>query len=409
VNFAALPLQTQIFVGFISFLTAFFHVRYNEQSINYGPTILTTTGIFATFVGIAIGLADFNVVSIEQSVPALLAGLKTAFWGSIAGVGGALTIKFRQLLFGNPRTSAGTGDEGQVTAEDLAALLKAIQQSLVGNDDSTLITQLKLSRQENNDRLDALKKAQIEALEKLSELGSRALVEALRDVIRDFNHKLTEQFGENFKQLNEAVGKLVIWQQQYKQHIEDTSTRLALITAAMEESASQYRELVGKADVFTRVSTNLSTLLAGLETQRAELTTSLKMLGDLLTAASGSLPQIEKKIMDFTEQMTTAVFRNQTEMNKALTESAAQMRTSIDASGKEIAKLNAEISRDVSGIITKTKEQVTALDAALTEELKKSLESLGRQLAALSEKFVSDYLPLTERLRDLVQLAGRVQ
>jgi hypothetical protein len=55
--------------------------------------------------------------------------------------------------------------------------------------------------------------------------------------------------------------------------------------------------------------------------------------------------------------------------------------------------------------MTKTKEQISNLDAALTEELKKSLESLGRQLAALSERFVSDYAPLTDKLRRIVEMA----
>ena len=52
-------------------------------------------------------------------------------------------------------------------------------------------------RQDFNDRLDALKKAQDEALQKMSQMGSQALVEALRDVIRDFNARINEQFGEN--------------------------------------------------------------------------------------------------------------------------------------------------------------------------------------------------------------------
>ena len=72
-----------------------------------------------------------------------------------------------------------------------------------------MVSQLKLLRSDTNERLDVLKKAQIEALQKLSEMGSKALVEALRDVIRDFNTKITEQFGDNFKQLNEAVAKLL--------------------------------------------------------------------------------------------------------------------------------------------------------------------------------------------------------
>lgn len=395
-------------VTFIALLTIYFHIKYNEKSINYGPTILTTAGIFATFFGIAVGLLTFDAGRIQESVPALISGLKTAFWGSVFGVGGALTIKFRQLVAGNPSASNGTGSEGEVTADDLAVLLKNIQQSLVGNDDSTLITQIKLARQENNDRLDALKKAQNQALEKLSELGSKALIQALQDVIRDFNEKLTEQFGENFKQLNQAVEKLLLWQEQYRNHIEEVGEQNKITTAAMKESAAHYSDLVGKAEIFSRVSVELGQLLTGLEVQREQLVQSMRMLGELIKAASDGLPQIESKIMQFTEQMTSAVIRNQTELNKSLQENATQIRSSIEASKADMSKFNTEISKEISGLVAKTKEQVATLDAALAEELKKSLESLGRQLAALSEKFVSDYGPLTDRLRDLVRASERV-
>ena len=39
--------------------------------------------------------------------------------------------------------------------------------------------------------------------------NSKALISALQDVIRDFNVKISEQFGDNFKQLNVAVGRLL--------------------------------------------------------------------------------------------------------------------------------------------------------------------------------------------------------
>jgi hypothetical protein len=55
----------------------------------------------------------------------------------------------------------------------------------------------------------------------------------------------------------------------------------------------------------------------------------------------------------------------------------------------------------------KTSEQIVKLDVALETELSKSISSLGRQLTALSQKFVEDYSPLTERLRAIVQ-TGRV-
>jgi hypothetical protein len=51
---------------------------------------------------------------------------------------------------------------------------------------------------------------------------------------------------------------------------------------------------------------------------------------------------------------------------------------------------------------------VASLDAALQKELNQSLETLGRQLAALSQKFVDDYSPLTDKLRQIVQMTSRV-
>ena len=202
-----------------------FHVAYNEKAVESGPTILTTTGIFFTFLGIAIGLIEFDVSNIQASVPALLGGLKTAFLASVAGVGGALTLKARHYIFGLPAKKKEEPATG-ATVDDLAEGLRRIHGALAGDSDATLVSQLKLMRQDSNDRLDALKKAQTEALQVLSQMGSQALVEALRDVIKDFNARINEQFGENFRHLNEGVAKLLIWQEQHRQHVETMATRL---------------------------------------------------------------------------------------------------------------------------------------------------------------------------------------
>lgn len=67
-----LGLETSIALIFIIILIIYFHVKYNDKTVVYAPTILTTTGIFATFLGIAFGLLHFDTTNIEASVPALL-------------------------------------------------------------------------------------------------------------------------------------------------------------------------------------------------------------------------------------------------------------------------------------------------------------------------------------------------
>ena len=201
-----LPALTQFFIAVILVVWFVFLIHFTDKAAHNDPTILTTIGILATFCGVAIALLQFNTADIQGSVPSLLNGLKTAFVSSAPGIFCALTLKGREYIWGVQSAANNAELTVDATAADIVNQLRRVTAALAGNEEGSLISHIKLSRQDSNDRLDALKAAQTEALAKLSELGSKALVEALRDVIRDFNQKLTEQFGENFKQLNSAVG-----------------------------------------------------------------------------------------------------------------------------------------------------------------------------------------------------------
>jgi hypothetical protein len=285
----------------------------------------------------------------------------------------------------------GTGDDGDVTGADLAHLLSGIQTALIGNEETSLITQIKLMRSDTNDRLDALKTAQLQALQELSKMGSQALIEALRDVIRDFNAKITEQFGDNFGALNDAVGQLLIWQERYRLHIERSEASLESLVTLMGKATTDYSSLVSSSQSFSTVARDLGGMLDALATQKSQLSDLSRALAELLREASGSLPAVQTKIMELTAQLSTAVQDNQKTINAALSENAQQLKNVIQSSHQGFVTTNTEANRQVTDLMAKTKEQISNLDTALTEELKKSLESLGRQLTALSERFVSDY------------------
>ena len=101
-------------------------------------------------------MLHFDSAIIEASVPALLNGLKTAFWASVIGVGGALILKFRHFFMSEKVEETGLPE--YVTPKDILIALKEINISLEQHQGSQeLISQIKLLRQDNNDRLDALK------------------------------------------------------------------------------------------------------------------------------------------------------------------------------------------------------------------------------------------------------------
>ncbi len=388
----SLSLETQIFIAAIALTTIWFHINFTTSVVANGPTILTTTGILATFLGIALGLAHFDAANIQASVPALLSGLKTAFWASVVGVFSALTIKLREQVFGVPHkgTSLAPND---VTAADIHKQLVEIHRGLVGSEDGSLISQLKLSRQDTNDRLDELKKAQIEALSKLSDMGSRALVEALRNVIQDFNQKISEQFGDNFKELNSAVGKLLVWQQQYQAFVESSSNELDTIIGLTQKATADYSRMVQEASAFSQSAQDLNVLIRTLEENKQQLLSVSQSLAQLLREASSSLPSVEQKVIELTETLADTMSRHQRTVGETLTRNSELTRSSLE-----------EATKGLSRITAATEQQVKDLESKLGEALEECLSSLGSQLTALSERFVEDYTPLTTRLRQLVHM-----
>ena len=461
--FLSLPIITQWAVTILLVAGVIVHLFvYGERVVHEGPSIFTTAGIFFTFLGIAEGLFGFDVQKIDASIPTLLDGLKTAFIASVVGVGVALSIKLRYALAGLPARDPGTKIEN-ATIDDLHNQLVAVQQAIVGNDDSTLLSQLKLTRQDTNDRLDDLRKSQASFMEKMAENNSKALIQALQEVIRDFNTKISEQFGENFKQLNEAVGRLLVWQDSYRTQLSEMIEQQTRTAANMTTAAESYETLVSKAETFAVVTGQLSELLTALETQRTHLSKSLKSLAQLLTTASGSLPQVEAKIIQLTEQMTFGVKQNQDEMTKTVRDSAVaiqatvvdlrnlllettqstnqqtnqhmkqlaeQMTFGVKQNQDEMTKTvrdsavavqatvadlknllletmqstNRQTNEHMKQLADKANEQIVKLDVALETELTKSISTLGRQLTALSSKFLEDYGPLTDKLRQMVQI-----
>lgn len=390
-------------------LAAHFHIKWNRLSISLGPTILTTLGIFFCFFGIANGLLRFDSNDLKNSIPLLLDGIRTAFWASVVGIFCALTIKARRAFGSLPPLKE--GQTAGVGLSDVAEQLQKLNRSISGDDDSTLVSQLKLARSDSNERLGKLQTSFDNFVKVMAEANSKALIEALSNVIKDFNTQLKEQFGENFKQLNAAVEKLVVWQAHYKDQLTDLISQETATRESMKVSADQFTAIVKQTEGFTKTATDLSELITSLHTQKEQLLILLRLLSDLVKEASDKVPKIEPAIIELVNQVSKGVTEGQTKLIDVLEQASKTTKENDQMFRKllndQLESAHKEINTQVKQLAEDTKKHVLLLDKALEEELTKSIEGLGKQLTALSQKFVQDYTPLTDQLRRVVSELGR--
>ena len=130
----------------ILLLAVFFHLRFDRRANPVGPRLLTTAGLFATFLCVALDLADLDPKDIQAGIPALLVGLRTAVWASVFGIGAALTLRLREYAFGVLAATGGQTAADDLTAADLSRHLGTIQKALAGSDPEALVSQVKLAR-----------------------------------------------------------------------------------------------------------------------------------------------------------------------------------------------------------------------------------------------------------------------
>lgn len=396
-------------IGLILVLTVYFQFfRYSSRTAESAPTILTSIGIFGTFLGVALGLNSFDTLNLQDSVPELLAGLKTAFWSSIAGLLGALTIKFRAVM---DATHSEENHTRTASIDDLNDSLQAIIRTLSENKDDTAFQQLALIRVEQQRQSDDLISAMRHYQEKMVEANTQALIDALAVVMRDFNTKIDEQYGENFKRLNESVGSMLQWQKEYKQQLIELADNQQQIGDSMVNASNAFSNMVDHAESFNGISESLGSMLAGLNTQRDVLDKHLTGLAHLVSEAGQGLPQLEERITFLTSGLADTLEQYNQRMENMLLNTTQSMTTTTDKLGNELQSAYSQafekLDQQVMQNMTQSDKKLAKLDAALEQELNKSLKTLGQQLGALSEKFVQDYGPLTDRLKEIVQLANK--
>jgi len=405
------PLTLVVILIIVS-LTIYFHGPvYSLRTVNVAPSILTSIGIFGTFLGVALGLMDFDSTDIEGSVPPLIEGLKTAFWSSIAGLLAAMTIKLRHVLNHVRNYETETKYTG-ATVDDLATLLGDIRLILNNSGLADIGARMESSTQGLEQHLGRLEQVIGQYQQEMVDANSHALTSAISDLMNSFNDKITVQYGDNFRQLNEAVGLMVQWQDNYKGELAKLLEQQKANGDVLDKATDAYKTMVQHTQAFNDVSEKLGDVMSGLQQQSDALGTYLESLANLVSKASDGLPALEGRVMALTEELATGISESHRQMNHLLTQTADTIEQTVITVNQQLVddmqKVNASQNDMVVRMLDRNEQQLVRMDSAMEKELTHALQTFGCQLTALSEKFVSDYLPLTEKLKKVVEMAGRL-
>ena len=403
--------------------------KFWQSFSSNAPAYLTSLGIFFTFLGIFIALIAFDVNNINAAIPPLLSGLQVAFLSSVVGIGGSVLFRIVRPM----RQTEVQADE--VSAGELLNELVKLNQgtsevkdALVGEGDASLSTQFGKLRNDFRD-----------FAEKVSEDGSKALIEALEEVMRDFNAKINEQFGDNFKQLNEAVAALLEWQKEHKEQVEALTEIFRETQQGIDVVKNSIEMIESSTGKIPEQMSKVETAFEATDKRMEELHQGLGTLSDMRTKAEDALPHIESNILKMTEGLESSVNKHMTDVKdifESQSKQSADMQNkftgvvdSLNMAADDLLGSTQKTSEKIEGIINDFQTQqknlsqefqtmlrgsvediekvlnqsVTSLDQSMQDSLQRSLNMLGNNLTQISKAFVDTYEPFAQRVEAIMK------
>ncbi|MGF1736505.1 hypothetical protein [Photobacterium satsumensis] len=373
------------------------------------PNLLTSLGILGTFAGIVVGLMDFDPKNIDGSIELLLGGLKTAFLTSLMGM--ATSILFKGIAGFINRGSdeaiaeaVGPEQIHHVMVKQLEASEEIIK-SIKGDEESSLGSQIRLLRSDVNDgnkqvslKLESISSTnealvehakqqdskhdafQAKLWQKMEEFGdllsksaTEQVINALKEVIVEFNDKLTEQFGENFKRLDESVKKLVDWQENYRHQLEDMATKYQLGVDAISSTEKSVASINERAEAIPATMEKLHTVMELGHDQVTELEDRLEAFKDLRDQAVKAMPEIQAHMDETISTIGQSVKAASKHYEEMLEESQRvidnfshtadtsinTMKTEIEGGANKVSEELMRGAQDISGKLAESAQDIT--------------------------------------------------
>ncbi len=187
------------------------------------PSVFPTIGIFCTFLGVFLGLLNFDTANIQQSIPNLLNGLKLAFIGSMLGIVGLFI--FQKILAVVQKSI-----DSKNPTDELAAL-------------RSVRVELESMRRENIENTKLITKIFAEVVSEKVNVPMALLTQQIRE--------LRENTNKNAQNLESAFSKL-----HESQKNDDNKILVELVGLRQEQGASSKKSAENTGQIISAMSSN---------------------------------------------------------------------------------------------------------------------------------------------------------
>ena len=291
--------------------------------------------------------------------------------------------------------------------------------------------------QDNTKQIVEMKASFDEFLDKMAKKNNEEFIKALNDSMRNLNQQLTEQFGDNFKELNYAVGKLLEWQKEYRQIIKETTEELHFINSVFSQFSTDIQPQLNQMSDSIKLFSDTSEKNVDIQNNLLATTNQLRDVVYNTTKICGSFDSLSKRLIEETvagiqtisDRIADSMEENQTAISKemkilgdnisSLHKISNEVYMSTENSMKQFNKSSENVMKNIGDTLERFdidfKEEIEKSMNKLTADLKAISENTNKQgdiavktlaatLGKITERMTGNYIALVDRIEKIDKL-----
>lgn len=341
----------------------------HRRIVEYFPTAVSTLGVLGTFFGITMGLVAFDSGNLDQSIPGLLDGLKTAFFTSLAGMIGSMILS-SILNLKQDKTDKGVSDINQAAG----TICNAVQ-----------------SMSDMNKRTLEKLAAQMEEQEKDRKAFYRTMGDVM-DKVKLSQAAIAETLGSintTTSSTASALDSLVILGRSQeaslatvKESIDKVSTSADSQTAAITAMSETMGGVRTGVEALSNISDSVLQSVGRIEEASASQTDAMQSVQKNADEIAGSTHHLAE-ILDVVSGMSST----QDQMNDQVQKLKDILDGEVDQIERSMDKTNSLLERKFDEFIELLKKSNTE---ALVEVMKEVTAEFQKQMDALISKLIQE-------------------